>query len=83
MISDIANAAEMSVRKHIRQYYHMSNEEIITHMLHGQMKFGLKKASKARAVETMFLKDLMTISIGDANIDGARWDYLGAPRQKV
>lgn len=60
--------AEANMRKHVRTYYHNVNEEFITGLFYGHIKYYLSKASEKRLIEDAFLQDLKKIC--NANIPG-------------
>lgn len=60
VISDSCEAAERAVRLQIEQKHQGADEEFITRLLHGELKFGLKSATEAGDVSRAFQTDLTT-----------------------
>lgn len=52
------NRAEGNMRRHVKKYYHNADEEFITGLFYGQVKYALRVASQKHRIEKAFLKDL-------------------------
>lgn len=67
------SAAETTIKEHIKLYYHNTNEEFITTLFYGHIKYRLREANLNKAIENAFLKDLKTAiryhSIRDWDLD--------------
>ncbi len=61
--------AETAMRKHIKLYYHNVNEEFITTLFYGQIKYRLRKASQKKFIENAFLEDLKTAFCNHVTLD--------------
>lgn len=60
-LSEICRAirkAECTMHKHVAKYYHDANEEFITGLLYGQIKYALRTSSQKRQIEKAFQEDL-------------------------
>lgn len=50
--------AEATVKEHIKPYYHNANEEFITLLFYGHIKYRLREASRNKDIERAFFRDL-------------------------
>lgn len=67
----VISCAETSMRKHIKLYYHNVNEEFITTLFYGHIKYRLRKASQKKSIENAFLEDLKNASY---NLAHSNWN---------
>jgi len=58
LIAKIFKKAEIGLSRHIKMYYHNADEEFITDLFYGQIKYRLRKASKNREIQKAFEADL-------------------------
>jgi hypothetical protein len=58
VVSDAIQKAEGGLKKHIKAYYHNANEEFITGLFYGQIKYQLRKASMSNKIGEAFIEDL-------------------------
>jgi hypothetical protein len=53
--------AELSMREHIKKYYHNVPEEFITTLFYGHINYALQEASENRLIEKAFFRDLRKV----------------------
>ena len=70
-VCNAINSAEATLKEHIKLYYHNANEEFITFLFYGHIKYRLREASHNKSIEKAFLKDLKNSLCHEAIID---WD---------
>jgi hypothetical protein len=58
IVSDAIQKAERGLKKHVKAYYHNANEEFITGLFYGQIKYQLRKASTSKKIGEAFIEDL-------------------------
>ena len=64
VIAASCDAAEQAVRQQIERKYDSADEEFITRLFHGELRFALKTATEEQAVSNAFHADLTSALSG-------------------